>query len=35
MPIGFWKGSGLSIVLDIVAAILSGGKTTYELGKNS
>ncbi len=35
MPIGFWKGSGLSIVLDIVAAILSGGKTTYDLGKNS
>lgn len=33
IPIGFWKGSGLSIVLDLMAAVLSGGKTTYELGK--
>lgn len=25
IPIGFWKGSGLSIVLDLLAAIISGG----------
>ncbi|MCK5457398.1 MAG: 3-dehydro-L-gulonate 2-dehydrogenase, partial [Melioribacteraceae bacterium] len=35
MPIGFWKGSALTIVLDFVAAILSGGKTTNDLGKNA
>jgi 3-dehydro-L-gulonate 2-dehydrogenase len=25
IPIGFWKGSGLSIVLDLIAALISGG----------
>jgi 3-dehydro-L-gulonate 2-dehydrogenase len=33
MPIGFWKGSGLSIALDLAAAILSGGNSTYQIGK--
>lgn len=33
LPIGFWKGSGLSIALDLVAAILSAGLTTSEIGK--
>jgi 3-dehydro-L-gulonate 2-dehydrogenase len=31
LPIGFWKGSGLSIVLDMIAAILSGGLATHEI----
>jgi 3-dehydro-L-gulonate 2-dehydrogenase len=30
LPIGFWKGSGLSFVLDVLAAMLSGGKATHE-----
>jgi 3-dehydro-L-gulonate 2-dehydrogenase len=30
-PIGFWKGSGLAIALDIFAAILSGGQATADL----
>jgi 3-dehydro-L-gulonate 2-dehydrogenase len=34
LPIGFWKGSGLSIVLDMVAAILSGGNSTGDIGKD-
>ena len=33
IPIGFWKGSGFSIVLDLVAATLSEGNSTYEVGK--
>lgn len=33
LPIGFWKGSGLSIVLDMLAAILSGGNSVGEIGK--
>lgn len=33
LPIGFWKGSGLSLVLDLVATILSGGNSTYRVGK--
>lgn len=31
LPIGFWKGSGLSLTLDLFAAMLSGGKATHEL----
>lgn len=31
-PIGYWKGSGLSIVLDLIASILSGGDTTRMIG---
>jgi 3-dehydro-L-gulonate 2-dehydrogenase len=31
LPIGFWKGSGLALVLDLVAAILSGGHATYQV----
>ncbi|TVR01519.1 MAG: 3-dehydro-L-gulonate 2-dehydrogenase [Spirochaetaceae bacterium] len=33
LPIGYWKGSGLSIVLDLLAAILSGGNTTCQIGR--
>jgi len=32
LPIGFWKGSGLSVLLDATAALLSGGRATHELG---
>lgn len=32
LTIGYWKGSGLSIVLDLVAAILSGGNTVTDIG---
>lgn len=32
LPIGYWKGSGMSIVLDLLAATLSGGKTVREVG---
>ena len=31
LPIGFWKGSGLALVLDLVAAVLSGGAATYQI----
>jgi 3-dehydro-L-gulonate 2-dehydrogenase len=30
LPIGFWKGSGLAIVLDVLGAMLSGGKATCQ-----
>jgi 3-dehydro-L-gulonate 2-dehydrogenase len=33
LPAGYWKGSGLSLMLDILAAVLSGGLTTTEVGK--
>ncbi|HEY4358695.1 MAG TPA: 3-dehydro-L-gulonate 2-dehydrogenase [Acidobacteriaceae bacterium] len=31
LPIGFWKGSGLSFVLDVLAAMLSGGRAAHEI----
>jgi len=31
LAIGYWKGSGLSLVLDMLAAMLSGGRSTYEI----
>ncbi|WP_161889464.1 3-dehydro-L-gulonate 2-dehydrogenase [Pontibacter russatus] len=31
LPIGFWKGSGLSLVLDVLVASLSDGRTTGEI----
>ncbi|HEX8021921.1 3-dehydro-L-gulonate 2-dehydrogenase [Mucilaginibacter sp.] len=34
LPVGFWKGSGLSLVLDILATILSGGNSTAEITKS-
>ena len=33
LPIGFWKGSGLSILLDVLAATLSDGLAVCEIGK--
>lgn len=31
LPIGYWKGSGLAIALDLMAAMLSGGLGTHEI----
>ncbi|HXW06798.1 MAG TPA: 3-dehydro-L-gulonate 2-dehydrogenase [Vicinamibacterales bacterium] len=31
LPIGFWKGSGLALMLDAMAAILSGGRATHQI----
>ena len=33
LPIGYWKGSGLSFVLDLVATMLSGGNSTADIGQ--
>jgi len=33
LPIGYWKGSGLAILLDIIAAVLSGGESTHNISK--
>jgi len=33
LPIGYWKGSGLALLLDLLAAILSGGISTAEISK--
>jgi 3-dehydro-L-gulonate 2-dehydrogenase len=31
LPIGYWKGAGLALVLDMIAAMLSGGLATHEI----
>lgn len=31
LPIGFWKGSGLALTLDLFAAALSGGNATHQI----
>jgi 3-dehydro-L-gulonate 2-dehydrogenase len=33
LPIGYWKGAGLSMVFDMLGAILASGKTTHEIGR--
>ena len=31
LPVGFWKGSGLALLLDMAAALLSGGLATHQI----
>jgi len=31
LPIGYWKGSGLALMLDLLAGLLSGGRVTHEI----
>lgn len=33
LPAGLWKGSALALVLDLAAAIISGGNTTKNIGE--
>ena len=33
LPIGYWKGSALSMVLDMLATLLSAGNSTYKIGQ--
>lgn len=33
LPTGYWKGAGLSLLLDILATLLSGGLSTAEISK--
>lgn len=35
VPIGFWKGAGLSLMLDVIGAVLSGGKLSHEIPADS
>jgi 3-dehydro-L-gulonate 2-dehydrogenase len=34
IPVGYWKGSGLSFVLDVLATMLSGGLATHQLPRD-
>src|SRR5699024_3308653 len=32
LPMGYWKGSGLSIVLDLIATVLTNGNSVSKIG---
>ncbi|WP_323001012.1 3-dehydro-L-gulonate 2-dehydrogenase [Denitromonas sp.] len=32
LPIGYWKGSGLSLLLDCIVSALSGGRASFQIG---
>ena len=34
LPVGYWKGSGLSMVLDMIAAMMSLGRATNEISND-
>jgi 3-dehydro-L-gulonate 2-dehydrogenase len=31
LPIGYWKGSGLALLLDMIATLIAGGLATYQI----
>lgn len=31
LPVGYWKGSGLAVVLDLAAAMMAMGRTTHQI----
>jgi 3-dehydro-L-gulonate 2-dehydrogenase len=33
VPVGYWKGAGLALLLDILAAVLSGGLSVHEIAR--
>ncbi len=35
LPIGYWKGSGLALLLDILATVLSAGFSTSQISENN
>jgi 3-dehydro-L-gulonate 2-dehydrogenase len=35
LPTGYWKGSGLALLLDLLATILSGGQSTEEISSKN
>ena len=35
LPVGFWKGSGLSLVLDLLATVLSEGNSTAKITQSN
>ena len=34
LPTGYWKGSGLAVVLDVVSAMMTLGKATHEISRD-
>ena len=34
LPVGYWKGAGLSLMLDILATVVASGSATFEVSKH-
>ncbi len=34
LPVGYWKGAGLSLLLDIVGTVLTAGNSTHDITRN-
>jgi 3-dehydro-L-gulonate 2-dehydrogenase len=34
LPIGYWKGSGMALLWDLTATLLSGGRSTYQIAQH-
>jgi 3-dehydro-L-gulonate 2-dehydrogenase len=34
LPVGFWKGSGLAVMLDLIAAMMSSGNATHQIAND-
>ena len=35
LPTGYWKGAGMSLVFDVLGAVLSGGQTAHQIGRQT
>ena len=35
LPVGYWKGSGMALMLDMIAAMLAGGSATHQIPADS
>ncbi|MDB4914994.1 MAG: Malate/L-lactate dehydrogenase, partial [Gemmatimonadetes bacterium] len=35
LPMGYWMCSGLAVMLDMIAALLSGGRATHEITRSA
>lgn len=33
LPIGYWKGAGLSVLIDLIVTLMSGGLATHQIGE--
>lgn len=35
LPTGYWKGAGMSLAFDLLGAVLGGGQTSHEIGRQA
>jgi 3-dehydro-L-gulonate 2-dehydrogenase len=35
LPTGYWKGAGMSLAFDLLGAVLAGGQTSHQIGRQA